>query len=252
MPSDGTGRSSAVRRAAQVLSELATSPESLTIADLARRIDAPKSTLADIAATLVNTGMATRRLDGGLRLGPHVAQLAQGLAAGTPLLELFSEAVRRLGPLEQTMVVATLIDLDTAYLAVEPGNLPLPLTLKVGLRLPAWSTGTGRALLTSYTLDEVAAMHRTAAPESPRGRPFRLEELLHALDVARRLGYASNTEIGEMQLAGTAALVHGPNGPVAAIGCISPLHDASQRQHRDVALVRTLASQLAGALRSPS
>lgn len=146
------------------------------------------------------------------------------------------------------MVLAILVDLDTAYVAVEPGATPLPLTLAVGLRLPAWSTATGRALLSAHPPERVATMHRHGVPESPRGRPFRLDEVVAAVDTARRVGHASNTESGEMDLAGTAALVHGPDGPVAAVGVISSLADAERRLATDIVLVRELADRLTSAV----
>jgi DNA-binding IclR family transcriptional regulator len=241
-------RSPAVRKAARVLAELATAPEGRSVADIARRVDAPKSTLADIATVLVDTGMAARGPDGVLRLGPAVARLARGLVGGTPLLDLFPGVIREQGPLEPTVVLAVLVDLDTAYVAVERGTTPLPLTLAVGLRLPAWSTATGRALLSAHPSEVVASMHRERVPQSPRGGPFRLDDLLAAVAAARRTGHASNTEVGEMQLAGTAALVHGPDGPVAAVGAVSPLAEAGRREERDVTLVRHVADRLTAAL----
>ncbi|MDT0341944.1 IclR family transcriptional regulator [Streptomyces litchfieldiae] len=239
--------SPAVHRAARVLSELAAHDEALSVSELSRRLGLPKSSLADLVGVLVHEGMLARDLDARVRLGGRIRLIARGLVGGSPLLEVFARACAEVRELEgRTLVLAVLLDLDAAYLAVRPGARPLPLTLRPGVRLPAWSTGTGRALLSALPHDAVERMHSGWVPESPSGHPFRLRELLDSTALARARGYASNAELGEMALAGTAAVVQGLRGCVAAVGSIVALDEPGRADgDTDAEAVRTLARRLA-------
>nr|WP_243868990.1 helix-turn-helix domain-containing protein [Amycolatopsis granulosa] len=242
---EGRSGSPAVRRAARVLRELAAQDETVSVAELSRRLDAPKSSLADICGVLLDLGMLTRDLDGGVQVGPAIGRIARGLVGGSRLLEVFPRACAQAPGLRgRTVVLAVLADLDVAYLAVRPGVRPLALTLKPGMRMPAWSTGTGRALLSALPVDVVERMHRGRVPESPSGHPFRLAELTAAVTLAQQRGYASNAELGEMQLAGTAAVVGGLTGCVAAVGSVVDL-DQVHDPDEDAEPVRLLARRLA-------
>ncbi|WP_129664792.1 IclR family transcriptional regulator [Phytoactinopolyspora endophytica] len=238
------GRSPAVRRATRILTELASRPAACSIADLARWTQTPKSSVADICGVLVDAGIVGRELDGRLRLGSRIGTIARGFVGGTDILEHFEAECERVHGLhDRTVVLAALVDTDVAYLAVHRDSEPLPLTLKPGMRLPAWSTGTGLALLSDLPDDTVRELHEHGVPQSPSGRLFDTDDLLAALAVARDRGYASNADTGEMALAGTAALVYGPQGALAAVGSISALN-RGRDSDRDAVLVKQLAQRL--------
>ncbi|GHF17444.1 IclR family transcriptional regulator [Amycolatopsis deserti] len=243
--SESRGGSPAVRRAARVFRELAAHDETMSVAELSRQLDAPKSSVADICGVLTDLGVLARDLDGRLQLGPAIGRIARGLVGGSRLLEVFPRACAQAEGLRgRTVVLAVLADLDVAYLAVRPGVRPLALTLKPGMRMPAWSTGTGRALLSALPVDVVERMHRGRVPESPSGHPFRLAELTAAVTLAQRRGYASNAELGEMELAGTAAVISGLTGCIAAVGSVVDL-DQVRDHDEDAEPVRGLARRLA-------
>lgn len=238
-----------MRRAARILGELATHDESLSVSELGRRLDAPKSSLTDICGVLLDLDILVRDPDGRVQLGPALGRIARGLVGGSRLLEVFPHVCAQAEALRgRTIVLATLVDLDAAYLSVRPGTRPLPLTLKPGMRLPAWSTGTGRAMLSALPADVVERMHRGQVPESPSGHAFRLADLMTAVTEAQRRGYASNADLGEMELAGTAAVVGGLNGCVVAVGSIVD-HDQVGEPDEDAEPVRDLARRLADLIR---
>jgi DNA-binding IclR family transcriptional regulator len=228
----------ALRRAARVLGELATHDEPLSVAELSRRLDAPKSSLTDICGALLESDVLVRDLDGRVQLGPALGRIARGLVGGSRLLEVFPRVCAQADGLRgRTIVLAVLADLDAAHLAVRPGARPLALTLKPGMRLPAWSTGTGRALLSALPADVVERMHRGRVPESPSGLTFRLADLMSAVTEAQHRGYAVNAEMG---LVDTASVVGPLNGCVAAVGVIADVGDP----HDDAEPVRELARRL--------
>ncbi|SEG91542.1 DNA-binding transcriptional regulator, IclR family [Thermomonospora echinospora] len=247
----GRAGSPAVHRATRILGELAMHDEPLNVSELSRRVQVPKSSLSDICKVLVDGGMLSRGLDGGLRLGPGITRIARGLVGGSRLLEVFPRICAGARELDgRTVVLAVLRDLDAAYVAVRPGDRPLSLTLKPGMRLPAWSTGTGRALLSALPVDVVERMHSGPVPESPSGHRFRLKDLTAAVTLAQSRGYASSAELGEMSLTGTAALVEGLHGCIAAVGSIADGTRSDEPSPADDSVpIRALAARLATAIR---
>lgn len=228
------------------MSALAVEPEPVSVSELSRRLDLPKSSVADTCGVLIETGVLVRDIDGRVQLGPKLSVIARGFVGGSNLLEVFpsvcADAVELRG---RTIALGVLMHLDVVYLAVRPGDRPLSLTLKPGMRLPAWSTGTGRALLSELPDATLKAMHADGTPASPSGQPFALDPLIEAVTRARRRGYASNTELGEMGLAGVAALVRVPGGSLAAVSSVADLHHANgDDPDRDADAVRTLADRL--------
>lgn len=245
-----SGRSPAVRRAARILSALAIQHEPTGLAELSRRLAMPKSSLADVCGTLVETGMLVRDVDGRLQLGPRLSEIARGLVGGTRLLELFHAETRNAEGLDdRTVVLAILSGNDVAYLSVREGARPLPLTVKPGMRLPAWSTGTGWALLGTLPDAVIVATHDGPVPVSPGGQAFDPDRLLEAVALGRDRGFACNAEAGGMGLVETAALVHGAEGPLAAVASIVDIGArGGDTAEGDAVSVQALARRLTQAL----
>lgn len=239
-------RSPAVRRAARILAELSLEPEGVPVADLARRLDAPKSSVGDVTGVLGDTGLVSRTPGGRVRLGPLIAQLARGFVGGSTLLDDFDAECARFASVDDHVVlVATLIGSDVAYLAVRGHGRPLPLTLRAGVRLPAWATATGLALLSVLTDDEIERLHRRNPPATPAGNGPRLDAVLRAVRDAREAGYATDDGLGDPALSGVAALIPGTEPSRAAVGLITP--PAGTARARDGRTVRALAAHLGAA-----
>jgi DNA-binding IclR family transcriptional regulator len=245
-----TGRSPAVRRAAKVLTELSVEPEGLSVADLARRLEAPKSSLNDLCGTLCDTGLVSRTADGRIRLGPQIARLARGFVDGTSLLEDFEQECAGFPAVhEHVVLLGTLVGPDVVYLAVRGTSRPMPLTLRAGLRLPAWATATGMVMLSTLTDEEIADLHEDVnASAMLNGKQPRLNELMGRINETRTARYATDDGMGDPALSGVAALV--AEHPLIAVGLISPA--GSRTRHRDTRLVRTLAVQIGTGLRQPA
>jgi DNA-binding IclR family transcriptional regulator len=145
----GSGsKAPAVAKAVSLLDSLARSGEPATISGLARRIEVPKSSVADICVTLSNLGLLSRDRDGRYLLGQHIVELARGLVGGRRLIEVFADACMSVPDARDETVTMSILDgADTVIIAVRHGRLALPLTARVGLRLPVWSTASGRCFL---------------------------------------------------------------------------------------------------------
>jgi IclR family transcriptional regulator, pca regulon regulatory protein len=241
-----TGRpgSAAVHRAAAILQELATHPEGITAPELSRRLDTAKSSVTDVVSTMLGQDAVTKDDDGVVRLGRQIVRIARGFVGGTRIIEEFPRSCARIPELDGAAVVlAILFGTDSAHIAVREGARPLPLTLTPGMRLPAWSTATGIALLAELPDGRFEGMFTGPAPVSPSGLTFDHQRLLEACATYRRRGWASNEGVEEMQLSSTAATIRVNRRPIAAVGVVRPLGE--RRPAQDASAVSRLAQDIA-------
>jgi ribose transport system substrate-binding protein len=92
----GGGRVPAVTRAAAVLNAVAARAEGLSLSDLARIVDAPKSSLLSVCLALSDERLLRRNDDGRYRLGIRIAELASAELSHPPRLTRIAVAVQTL------------------------------------------------------------------------------------------------------------------------------------------------------------
>jgi DNA-binding IclR family transcriptional regulator len=190
-PEEASARAPAVLKAARILSELAQQPYAMSAADLARRIDLPKSSVSDLCIALIDEGLLARGTDGRYLLGRHLVELARPLLGGTRLLEVFGEACEAVADASGETITASIAEgADTVIVAVRRGSVVLPITPKVGLHLPIWATAAGRSLLSATPLDtlrEILKLESATAAGVP-GRLPSAEQLHEELQREVRRG----------------------------------------------------------------
>ncbi len=155
-PDDASARAPAVVRAARMLGELAQCGDAMSASDLARAVDMPKSSVSDLCLTLIEEGLLARTSDGRYLLGRHLVELARTLVGGTRVLEVFADACDAVSDADGESVTMSIADgSDVVIVAVRRGSIALPMTPKVGLHLPIWTTAAGRALLSAVSIDSL-------------------------------------------------------------------------------------------------
>lgn len=196
MADDTTGErdlAPAVTRAIRVLQLLSDSwgePQSLS--DIARDLDAAKSSTSNVCVALETAGMI-RRADTGFVLGPRTVEFgAAYLRTVDPVREFyrFCESSRFL--LHEVVQVAMLEGTDVIYLARHEGQAPLRLSANIGDRFPAAPTALGNAMLAQLPPEEVAERFsdEDAFPRRTRSSTTSLDQLQRKLSQARDRGYA--------------------------------------------------------------
>jgi IclR family transcriptional regulator, blcABC operon repressor len=146
----------AVTRSAALLDELA-KPGSgpLGLSDLARRLDLPKSSIANLCVALEEAGLI-RRIDGRYSLGHKLVELASAYLSKVDLLREFHDRARMLPTAShETMLFAILDDLEVLYLARHDGTQPVRLASDVGRKMPATCTALGKAMLASLPAEMI-------------------------------------------------------------------------------------------------
>jgi len=152
--------------------------------------------------------------------------------------------------------VAVLDRLEVVYVERLESHHMLPVFRRVGHRLPAHLTSSGKALLAALPRDVLEARleGHVLVARTPKTITNRTA-LLAELDRVARRGWASNIEEGQLGVSSVGAPVRGPDGAVMAavsvVGDVTRLRGAAL--HQAAALVVEAAAVISGRLgyRSP-
>lgn len=191
-PTENRPTSPAVVRAVQVLDAIADAATPLTLADLTRLTGAPKSSLHGMCDTLVQLQLIKRLPSGAMALGPHVMAWANAFLSQTQITEEFRALWDQTDAFhDATVTLSTLEGADVVYLACQNGDRPLGVTFRIGMRLPAPYTATGKAMLSTLPSAEV---HRLFADGLPtpltRASVASADALTAELEQVRTVGYS--------------------------------------------------------------
>ncbi len=150
MPSDDTEGSSApaLRRAVRMLDYVLTAAKRPNAAELTRALDMPKSSAHGLMSAMLELQLLARAEDGTFRLGPHLMRWANGFLSQLDIVSTFQEHFAQTPELAHYTVTLTVRDgTEVVYLSCRNSDQPLGVTFRIGMRLPAVFTATGKALL---------------------------------------------------------------------------------------------------------
>jgi len=146
----------ALRRAVQILDKIAELPSPPTFTDIVSLLGLPKSSAHGLCATLVELGLLIRSDAGTYRLGAHTMRWANGFLRQTDIVGEFQRLLQERRELAQFTLTLTILDgQQVVYLACSNTNSALGFTFRIGMRLPAAFTATGKAMLSRLSDQEV-------------------------------------------------------------------------------------------------
>jgi IclR family transcriptional regulator, KDG regulon repressor len=222
-----SGRLNSVRNAARLLKEFSGVDKQLGVTELADRLGLGKSTVHRLLATLADERLLERdAATGRYRLGLGIYELG---AVVTAHVELHEAAMPALVSLRQrtgeTVHVAVLDGLESVYVERLDSPHTLRIFSRVGHRLPAHATSTGKVLLAGLPPQTLDARLRQWNPVALTPRTITDEATLRAeLLLVTRRGWAENVEEGEVGVASVGAPIRGIDGSVtAAISIVGPI-----------------------------
>ena len=244
----------AVARALTLLDRLARGREPMTLARLSSELALPKSSVHGLCTTLVSFGYLRRQADGTFLIGPRVMGLAEAFVAGTDVAQEFNAIWGGSGfAPEETVLLSVLSGNEALYVAVRNSARPLGLAFNVGMRLPAYLSGSGKAMLAFHAPDEVRRLFAGGlSAHLTRKGPRDVPALLKELAATRKRGYSIDDEAVREGVFSFGAPVFDASGQVVAgiAVCVNKVRlgaDHGER-HREVALgvARTLSRRLGG------
>jgi DNA-binding IclR family transcriptional regulator len=239
---DGARLVPAVERAVRLLDALAASRQPRSLAELARTLALPRSSVHGLLATLVALGLARRNGDAEFSLGPKALQWADAYGTRADVLRAFDAHVDRFAALgTETVMLATLDGADVVYLAYRQGSRPLAVNFRVGGRFPAACTSSGKAMLAA--LPDAAVRERVGAgplPRLTRHGPPSVAALLRQFDGVRRQGVAIDDEETAEGMQCFGAAIRGPRGDDAMAAVAVSVIKAGLTPRRRTELVEAI------------
>ncbi|WP_244497181.1 IclR family transcriptional regulator [Aureimonas sp. D3] len=182
----------ALRRAFQILDLVAGSDGSLNAAEITRGLSLPKSTVHGLLKVMVELNVLVKSSNGSFKLGPHLMRWAHGFLAEVDVVSAFQEFFAVDTALSQYTITLAVLDGDhVVYIGCRNSNQPLGLTFRIGMRLPAPFTATGKMLLSQLPDADLVEMldGRFPAPMTTQSVSS-LDELRKELQIIRQRGYS--------------------------------------------------------------
>jgi IclR family transcriptional regulator, blcABC operon repressor len=183
----------AVSRALRILTLLEGADGApLPLGDIARGIDAAKSSTSNLCQALEEGEMIVRT-NGGYVLGRRTVELGGAyIAQFNPMREFYAFCGEAELLSHEVVQIAMLHGTEAVYLARHEGRAPMRLTASIGSRFPAAPTAVGNALLTTLADTEIAARFSGPQhfPQLTERSVRTLPALLTKIRAARERGYA--------------------------------------------------------------
>jgi IclR family transcriptional regulator, acetate operon repressor len=190
-------------RVLAVLIELAEHPEGISLEDMATFLHSPKPTVHRALASLRRAKLASQSARGMYVLGDDFFRLAFRNHANRPESERIDPVLQRLArEIGETAHYAVLDGPQVVYRAkVDPPAGAVRLTSVIGGRNPAYSTGTGKMLL-SYAAGSERELRQILGPgalgaRTPNTRTS-MDELWRELVESRERGFALDDQENEV------------------------------------------------------
>lgn len=251
--SDRAASVPAVKRAIAVIDLVAGRSTPVPLHAISRELGLPRSSTLGICRTLVQEGVLQQSRDGAYYFGPRLVQLVGQQADTIDLATAFARGLDAAGPLRWTAQLAALTGNEVIFLARRDGLLPISLVSTTGRKLPASTTGVGKAILARLTPAEVSALYPddTLLPQLTDASITSTERLQQELAAIRETG--TSTDQGETMrgIIGVGAAVYtaGHTEPIAAVSLVTTIgadDDEMRALRQEVALLAERVTQALG------
>lgn len=210
-----------IARAAEIIRLLGAAPEGLTLSEVARGVDLPRSTVHRIAGALEAEAFLRTESSGVLRLGPSLIGLAVG--GRRDLRHEVSPYLRRLSQeLGETVDLAVLDSGQVLFVDQYTSQRRLRIVSEIGARFPLHCTANGKALLAELSLEEVWRLVPEELPALTEHTVTRREKLLEELARVRTEGVAYDREEHTLGMSAVGTVVRDAAGSMAAVTVVAP------------------------------
>jgi DNA-binding IclR family transcriptional regulator len=212
-----TGTSSTVANALHVLGQFSYSDRVLGPSELARRLGLAKSVVHRLVTTLAAEGFLEPVPGGQYRLGIRLYELGSLVVHGLELREVAHPVLERLrNATNETVHLSILDGTEVVYIERMESQATLRLFSRLGTRMPAHATSSGKVMLAFGPPEQVDAVLssrlRRLAPRTITTRAG----FLDALATVRQAGYAASVEESELGVSSVGAPIFGYEGRVLA------------------------------------
>ncbi len=226
-------------RVLDILELLSNSESGMTLTELAKALDAPKSSIMPLVHTMRARNFIFMQSDT-LRYSIGVAAYTIGVS--------YNNHQTSLQFIKQEMEHISSICKETCQLGIQSRNMilyiakmessqPIRLISSVGKQLPLYCTSLGRALLAYKSEEEIRNMFTTPLKSYTANTIKSVDELLTELKITRKRGYALEREETNLMINCIAVSLNLHNIPVAAISVSIPTFRFSEQKIQETTTV---------------
>lgn len=169
----------------------------VTFNDVLEGLGLPRSSAHGLLKTLVDSGWLTHSASSKrFGLGLRAWQIGQQYEGHRDLVEVSRPVMDRLcDEVGETVQLARLDGVENVYIAISASPNPMRLASSVGMRLPAYATGIGKALLSTLPPEEaLRRLENSERPALTERTVTDLGRLSDLFDQTRDRGYALDDE----------------------------------------------------------
>jgi DNA-binding IclR family transcriptional regulator len=209
-------------RAFDILRAVAAGADSRSLAEIARAVELPKSTVSRMLATLTSIGAVERVVEPeGFRIGDEIVALAAQVTYPRTLVTIVRPYLQALAQTTGETVSLGVPDGDQVYYLDQiDSRHNLRLKNWTGQRLPLYATSDGKLYLAHW--HKAALDDYLRQPLYPHSANTIVDPLLLRQELAhiRRVGYAWSQREYDPDIVSLAAPIYDDNGQIAASLCL--------------------------------
>ena len=240
-------REKGLNRVLEILEFLHTTQRATGIGDLAKGVNAPRSTTYTLVRSLVDAGLLEMAGDGNrVYFGKKLYLYGMDYVRGNDLLRRGRQEVDNLS--RETGETSELCMLQSGRYTIvhsSPGTRPFRISSATGLQIPLPWTASGRLLLAGLDRATIEGMVSEDDLVLPDGRKLELDGFIADIATARSTGHCVTSGLVDAYTKCLAAPVFSAPGKVEATMCLVVPIDTSKDKTDDLmTLLRQRAARL--------
>ena len=162
----------ALDRMFQILDLITASSQPLTAAQIAKELALPRSSTHNILQSLLTKHVIYKDADSRFHLGSYLLYWAGRYEQQQGIIQLFKDLIVQYPVLLQYTVTLSKLDLgEVVFLTCHEAPAPLGFTFRAGVRVPAVFSATGKAMLSTLSMQAIESLYSGNFPEpiTPNG-----------------------------------------------------------------------------------
>lgn len=240
-------REKGLNRVLHILEFLHTTQRAVGIGDLAKGVNAPRSTTYTLVRELVDAGLLEMAGDGNrVYFGKKLYLYGMDYVRGNDLLRRGRQEVDNLS--RETGETSELCMLQSGRYTIvhsSPGTRPFRISSATGLQIPLPWTASGRLLLAGFERTAIEDMVSEDDLVLPDGRRLRLDDFIADIATAKATGHCITSGLVDAYTKCLAAPVFSAPGKVEATMClVVPIDTSEAKTGELIALLRSRAARL--------
>ncbi len=150
----------------QILDLITAHPQPLTAAQIAKQLGLARSSTHNILQSLLAKHVIYKDADNRFHLGSYLLYWAGKYEQQQGIIQLFKDLIMQHPVLLQHTVTLSKLDLgEVVFLACHEAPAPLGFTFRAGVRVPAVFSATGKAMLSTFSMDTIKTLYEDRFPE---------------------------------------------------------------------------------------